>query len=197
MVLTPLSELDAVNAMLELVQSAPVNTLPDSGVSEAYMARSLLHRTSREIQSQGWSFNTDFRYTLTPNVFGFIELPSNCLRIDASDFNNDYIPRLDSADGKMKLYDLRKQTFVFASGVELDIVWFMPWDGLPDHARNYIYVKAARAFQARFQTNPNVHELTAEDEIRARAEFLSAEYAQDDDTFLLDYTARTILRRSA
>lgn len=181
--LTPITELDAVNAMLEMLNSAPVNSLPDSGVSEAYLARSILHRVSREIQGQGLSFNTDRRYELQPDINGFIELPSTALRFDAFYHYQKFVPRLDTTDGKIKLYDTQEHTFVFTSPVLLDIVWFFPWAGLPDHVRNYVYVRAARQFQSRFQANTDMFQLTEEDETRARAEFMSAELQQDDETF--------------
>jgi len=192
---TPITELEAVNAMLEMVSAAPVSSLPDSGVSEAYLARSILHRVSREIQSMGWSFNTDENYELSPNSNGFIILPTNVLRIDATYRGDDYVPRYDSTDSKMKLYNKAEHTFIFSSPVKVDVVWFFPWDGLPDHVRNYVYIKAARQFQVRFQTNEGMHKFTEADELYARAEMLSTEFMQDDDTLFYSPETMLIIKR--
>jgi len=182
--LTPITELDAVNAMLEMMGSAPISSLPTSGVSEAYIARNILHRISREIQGKGLTFNTDRRYTMSPDINGFIVTPSNTLRMDPTYDSDLFVQRFDVADSKMKLYNPTEHTFIFTKEVLMDIVWFFEWEGVPDHARNYIYVRAARHFEKKFQTSETVFKLGEEDEIRASAEFWSAEYRVSDDTIL-------------
>lgn len=179
-----ITELDAVNAMLEMTGAAPVASLPSSGVSEAYIARNILHRKSREIQGKGLSFNTDEKYEMATDENGYIMVPSNVLRMDPHYNSDSYVIRYDTNDSKLKLYNRTEHTFVFTAAVSMDVVWFFEWAGLPDHARNYIYVMAAREFEKKFQTSENIYKLTQEDEVRASGEFWSAEYRQDDDSIL-------------
>ena len=54
------SKLDAINSMLIGVGEAPVNTL-NSGLQEAEIAAITLTTVSREVQSSGWTFNTDIK----------------------------------------------------------------------------------------------------------------------------------------
>ena len=83
------TQLQAVNTMLGYIGEAPVNTL-NSGLQEAEVAAILLDNVSREVQSACWSFNTDLRYTLTPNTAKEIVLPSNTLVVDTTKLKRDY-----------------------------------------------------------------------------------------------------------
>jgi hypothetical protein len=193
-----ITELDAVNAMLELLGSSPVNSLPDSGVSEAYIARNILHRTSRKVQhnnGSGLSFNKDVKYSMSPNGSGHIIAPSNALSLDAYYHYQPFVLRYDVNDSKLKLYDQENHTFVFTSAVYCNIVWFFAWAGLPNHARELIYVLAGRDFQKKFQSSELIHQLTDEDEARARADFWDAEYRISDDSILCSAGAFEIVNR--
>ena len=87
--LTPTSKLDAVNSILLGIGEAPVNTL-GSGLQEAEIAEVTLDNINREVQSLGWHFNTEVRYTLAKNTDGIINLPTNCLKIDVVSVLRDY-----------------------------------------------------------------------------------------------------------
>jgi hypothetical protein len=65
--LTNTTKLDAVNTILLSIGEAPVNTL-GSGLQEAEIAEVVLDNINREVQSIGWTFNTDLRLTLSPNT---------------------------------------------------------------------------------------------------------------------------------
>ena len=60
----PISELEAVNLMLEVIGEQPVNSI-ESGVSLANQAQRLLHETSREVQTIGLNCNTESEYQLS------------------------------------------------------------------------------------------------------------------------------------
>jgi hypothetical protein len=190
-----LSELDAVNAMLELVGETPVSSLPATGVTEAYIARTILHRTSREVQSDGLDFNTDRRYQMTRDVSNEIEIAANVLNVDAFYHNEKYVARYDTSDSTMKLYDQLNFTFTLTLDPLVDITWFYAWEGLPPHVRDLVYVVAGRKFQARFQSSETIHGLTAEDEVRARAEFLSHELRSKDESILTSPGAWRVVKR--
>jgi hypothetical protein len=58
--LSTTTKLDAVNTILIGIGEAPVNTL-GSGLQEAEIAEVVLDNINREVQSKGWTFNTDLR----------------------------------------------------------------------------------------------------------------------------------------
>ncbi len=91
--LTLLSELDAVNAMLESIGEQPVNTLETSGISEVSIARDTLHAVSRQVQAAGLHFNSEEGYTLPMDTDGQIIHPANTLKVDATDPGSDYVQR--------------------------------------------------------------------------------------------------------
>ena len=69
--LVPTSKLDAVNSILLGIGEAPVNTL-GSGLQEAEIAEVTLNNINREVQTIGWHFNTEVRYSLGKNSDGII-----------------------------------------------------------------------------------------------------------------------------
>ena len=67
-ILTPQSELEAVNEILSSIGSSPVDTLDESLDVDVINAKRLLEATSREVQSKGWYFNTEDSVTLQPDT---------------------------------------------------------------------------------------------------------------------------------
>ena len=133
--LTPTSKLDAVNSILLGIGEAPVNTL-GSGLQEAEIAEVTLNNINREVQSIGWHFNTEIRYTLDKTESGIINLPANCLKVDVTAVLRDY--NTDVVERSRKLYDRVKNTFVFTADIETDIVVLLDFEDIPEAARRYI-----------------------------------------------------------
>ena len=67
------SELEGVNKVLRMMGESPVNSL-ESQFGLAKQAHDSLREASRAIQSEGWSFNTDFEKTLNEEVNKKIKL---------------------------------------------------------------------------------------------------------------------------
>lgn len=145
---TPLTELDAVNMMLMSIGQSPVNALDSTGIKDVAIAQLWLHNTSREIQSKGWAFNQDFAYAITPDGNDRILVPSNCLSIDPTDPNDDFVQRYDEANSAMSLYDLIDQTFARTTSLDVDITWFYEFEKTPATFRNYVGLLAGQRFQA-------------------------------------------------
>lgn len=172
-VMAPMSSLEAVNRMLGSIGQAPVNTLDIPGVSDASKALQQLTETARDVQTVGWSWNTDTAYPLVPDAAtGGIALPAGTLDIDASDSSANIVVR-PNADGVLALYDADNQTFDFsatysdAAPLTVDIIWGFDFDSLPQAARSYIATAAARRFQAQIVNSPVLDRFNAEDEERA------------------------------
>ena len=74
-------ELPAVNQILSSVGQAPVTTLDQTNPDVA-IAYDTLIQVSREVRSEGWTFNKEFHYPFTPDNNNEIAIPSNILQID-------------------------------------------------------------------------------------------------------------------
>lgn len=146
--MVPLTELDAVNVMLMSMGQSPVNVLTDTGIKDIEIAQLVLHNTSREIQDEGWAFNTDYAFDISPDGNDRILVPSNALSIDPVNRGEDFVQRWDTANSKMSMYDLIDQTFKRTKKLSVDITWFYPFEQIPQHARNYIALLAGQRFQA-------------------------------------------------
>ena len=159
--LTNTTKLDAVNTILISIGEAPVNTL-GSGLQEAEIAEIVLDNINREVQSIGWTFNTDLRKTLSPNTSGYIDLPSNCVKIDTKSVLRDYTT--DIVERSRRLYDRVTNSFIFTTDIIVDMVFLLPFDGIPEVARRYITLRAGRKYQENIIGSPTLSKLQADEE---------------------------------
>lgn len=189
----PTSQLDAVNIMLSTLGEAPVNDINASGLSDVATAKTLLHNVSRAVQTEGWHFNTEVDYDLTPEaVTGYLLLPSNQLRVDTTKQYQD----TDVAVRGDKLYNRKKHTFVFTEKVQVEMVVFLPFEDMPEAARNYITIKAARIYQTNVLGSELLEKFTADDELAAMILLKDAEGFTADYNMLSDsYSVASILTR--
>lgn len=164
MALTLTTKLVAVNTMLIGIGEAPVNTL-NSGLQEAEIAGIMLDNISREVQSKGWAFNTDLRYSLATNTDNEIVVPSNCLYVDTTLIRRNYDKDVILRNGK--LYDRTQNTFTFTEAVEVDLVYLLDFETIPETARNYITLRAGRKFQENILGSPTITQLQSKDELDA------------------------------
>lgn len=164
---TATTELEAVNIILKNDGEAPVATLDENGFSPAQEARDVLHEQSRRVQLHGWSFNTDRNRPFTPDVDGNITLGENVLSIRPSGSSEGF----NIQQRGRRVYDATNFTYNFSGPLTLNAVTFLPWNELPEYARDFITIKAARLYQKRETSSDLMDSFTAEDEGRARAEF--------------------------
>ena len=73
---TSMTELEAVNVLLTTIGETPVNTLTGNQVTDVTIAKQVLNEISREVQAQGWHFNTEDGVELMPNEFKKILVPA-------------------------------------------------------------------------------------------------------------------------
>lgn len=142
------TELMAVNEMLTAVGTTPVNTLSVSGLTDAAIAFDTLVAVSKEVQSKGWWFNTNIaaQYTPAANV---ITVPANVLSIRPTFGTYAIAPEtVQFALRDNKLYNLETNANVAVS-VRADVVKEIEFENLPESARRYITVRAARIFQTK------------------------------------------------
>lgn len=190
--ITPTSELEAVNECLNNIGQSPVSSISGSLGVDAEVALKFVRSVSRELQSKGWHWNTEENYVLSPDVDENIILPTNTLSVDTMgvDKDKDYVGR-----GR-KLYDRTNHSYSFSSPATLELIVGLPFEELPETARRYVSLRAARLFQNRIEgradTEDNADENTAWSDLH-RDQMKS----EDNNMLTGNYSsARTLLRHS-
>ena len=190
--LTPTTELEAVNFMLGAIGQSPVNTLELSGDADVATARSLLRSTSREFQTRGWFFNKEQEYPLALSMDNKVPLPTNALFVDPDGNSLD----VDAVQRGLFLYDRANHTYTFDKAPTVTIVFFLDYSEMPEAARWYVAVKAARRFHDRTLGAELTHKYVEQDEVDALASFLMAEVDMGDyNMFTGSYSVASALQR--
>ena len=159
--MNPTTKLEAVNTLLATIGESPVNSLT-SGLVEASLAEQTLDNVSRAVQSMGWSFNTDLTFKLTPDANNEINLPANCLHVDTTALRMS--SESDLVQRGMKMYDRIKNSYTMAIPIEVDMVVLLNFDEMPETARRYATVRAARILQDRVLGSDALHSFNSADE---------------------------------
>ena len=169
MIVTPDSELDAINEILTAIGSSPVNSLEDDANVDVINARSMLYRVSREVQSKGYLFNTEYEVELLPDFYTKkIQFPNSFIRVIGS--RGNYVRR----DGFF--FDLTERTFKFPDGITLStLVREVNFEDLPEAARKMITARAARIFQARYLSAQELDAELQQAESQAQGDLLDYE----------------------
>lgn len=196
---TPTTQLQAVNSMLSTIGEAPVNSL-SSGLVDAETAETVLNEVSRDVQSFGWNFNSEPDHVFNPLANGYVQLytdPSPVLRADLAksvtkyrSTESEYVQR----GGLM--YDKVKHTYVINKPLTLDIVVFLDFTLLPEVARRYITIKAARLFQERVVGSDNLSAMNRADEQQALFALKEMESDNGDYNIFDDGGTYSVLDRS-
>lgn len=191
--LSPTTELDAINTMLSAIGEAPVNTVEDNGVVDAVMARQILNGVSREVQSWGWHWNTEKEYLLVPTFpEGELVLPNTVLRVDTVSTDQD----VDVVVRGNRLYDRRNHTYKFDRPLKVDMVILLQFHELPEPARRYITIRSARTFQERVVGSTDLSQFALKDELRALAVLREMDADTADYNILTDnYSVARVLDR--
>ena len=204
MSIAPLTELQAINQMLAAVGQAPVTSLDNA--TDIYrknddntytqlnvptnpdvaMAQLTLNELSREIQSEGWCFNREYEYLMTPDATTKkIAYPQNIMQIDLSNApkNKSKYGNKESVRRDGFLYDKTAHTFEWDEAVYCDILWLFEWDNVPRPIQNYIINKASAVYSLRLIGDQGLYQsllLRAQESMQAALEY---DTQQGDYTF--------------
>ena len=176
------TELECINIMLAAIGEAPVNSLTGTVPVDVRIAQSTLTEVNKQVQSEGWSFNTEIDVTLTRNASNNVVLGTDVLRVDAQTHDH---PSIDPIQRGLKLYDRKNNTFIFDEDLKCTVVYFRSFDELPEQARSYMTIKAARIFVDRFVSDQSLRTYTQEDEIRARSVLMETDLSNADHNMLI------------
>ena len=174
------TQLEACNVMLGYIGEAPVNSI--SNTSElpvsATNAVTILEETSREVQSEGWHFNTETEISLIGSAAdGKILLDEDVLQVD-----HDGTEDVDLVQRGRSLFDRKNNTYVFTDAIEVTVVKYLVWDNLPEQARRYITLRAARSLQSRLVGSRELEALIIRDEFAAKANLENSDNNNSDRT---------------
>tara|TARA_E500000331_G_C17146368_1_gene665129 strand:+ start:255 stop:896 length:642 start_codon:yes stop_codon:yes gene_type:complete len=182
-------ELPAVNEILASVGQAPVTTLDQTNPDVAIAYDTLL-RVSREVQAEGWSFNTELCYKERTDSQREFVIPSNMLQVDFSASNAGYYDKdVVRRDGKLydknvvEKADKTKLTSTAGDSIYLDIVWKLDWVDLPVPFQDYITARAATIVSSRIVGDTEQYKILQQKEAMNRAIIMEYETQQGDYTF--------------
>ena len=187
-------KLEAVNVMLSVIGEAPVNSLR-SGLADAEAAEKILDRVNKEVQTEGWHFNTRRKYTLTPADDKTVVLPLNTLKVVCVDTSRSY----PLTQRGLRLYNFEKHSYDIKDEydeVKVDLVEELDFNhdvtternSIPEYARRYISVRASRVFVSRYLGSSEIYGFSERDEAMARSEMKQAESLVDKHTIFDHYT---------
>lgn len=192
MALTPTTKLEAVNVCLTNIGEAPVASLTGLQV-DAQVASSIIDEVSREVQSNGWHWNTEV-HTISPNISNQILLPANTLRVDTVEKDSS----LDVVQRGMKLYDRKDNTYLFTASLRLHLTVALDFDEIPEAARRYITMRSSRVFQERTLGSESLSKFNRGDEQQAWALLQHEEAETGDHNMITDsYSTYTTVARTA
>ena len=173
-VTTRTTELEAVNTILSTIGEAPLNTLTGSLPVDGTTAKNVLDEICREVQSAGWHFNTHWKVDIPRDVDNKIPIGTDVLRVELNakyDKSSYDIVQRDSF-----LYNLAKNEETFDQNfTDNTIVYLLDFSKVPEQAKRYITIRAARVFHDRTLGATTLHKFSSQDEARALSVLRQAE----------------------
>ena len=177
-------ELPAINQILSSCGQAPVTTLDQTNPDVAIAYDTLL-QVSREVQAEGWTFNTEYHYKMSRDSNNEIVIPNNILQIKLTE--NSANIDFDCIRRSGKLYDRQHHTYdlsdISGDTVECDIVWEFDWVDLPQPVQDFITSRAAAIVSQRIVGDGGQYQMLQQQEAYMRAMALEYETQQGQFTF--------------
>ena len=168
-----------------LTQSKVTTRVETQTNPDVAIALNTLREVSREVQSEGWTYNKEFDYELTPDSNDEIVIPDNMLQVDLNISSKRSGNReFDSIIRGGKLYDRIKHSYKWtAESVYVDVLWYLEWEHIPDVVQAYIVARAATIVSSRIIGDGNQYQMLQQKEAYARAMALEYECNQGDYSY--------------
>lgn len=182
--------------MLGYIGESPVNSIATATALplSAALAKNILDEVSREVQSDGWQFNTVENFKLAQGIpTGTFQVPANTLQVDAVDRTYDIVQR------GLNLWDRYMNTNAFTVDyLYVNMTFLLDWEDLPEQARRYITIKAGRTLQSRLVGSRELENLILRDEMMAKARLEETDGRNSDVTIFdnFDVAARIGINRN-
>jgi hypothetical protein len=191
------TELEAINTILSTIGEAPLNTLTGSLPVDGTIAKNVLSEVAREVQSQGWHFNTHTNVTLARDTDNKLPIATNVVRVELDPLKYSK-GQYDIVQRDSFLYNLAENKDTFDINFEkVKIVYLLPFNEIPEQAKRYITIRSARIFHDRTLGANTLHKFSVEDEQKALMILKQAE-AQTGDYSIFDTPeqAYTVVRNN-
>jgi len=147
------------------------------------IALNTLREVSREVQAEGWSYNTEFDYKITPDSNNEIRIADDVLQMDLNQGYPENIEK-DAIFRGGKLYDKKAHSYKWtAETVYVDIVWYFDWESIPAPIQAYIVARAAAIVSSRIIGDANQYQILQQKELVTRSQAMEYECNQGDYTF--------------
>ena len=176
------TELSSVNSILGAIGQSPVTNL-DYTNPEISFVYNIFSEANRDVQNEGWSFNSERCYPVKPDGDGIIYIPDNMLRLDMSGNAVDRTTDVVRREGK--LYDKMAHSYVFdpTKTYEMDVVWMFDFIDIPSVFKRYITYRASVRAATQMVTNKELAQMLSQQEAYSRAACMEYECNQGDATF--------------
>lgn len=162
----------------EVTTRVETQTNPDVAI-----ALNTLREVSREVQSEGWTFNTEFDYKITPDSNDEIRIADDVLQMDLNGKYPENIEKEAIFRGG-KLYDKKAHSYTWtAETVYVDIVWYFEWENIPAPIQAHIVARAAAIVSSRIIGDSNQYQILQQKELTTRSQAMEYECNQGDFTF--------------
>lgn len=193
MPLNKTTKLEAINTILSVVGEPPINTLDVVTRVDVVTALAILTETLKEVQSQGWHFNSDDNVPLMPDANGYINVPSNAVRIDLTDevYGKDLAIRADKVYNKSTLSNVWPQETI----LKCSVIYLFDFEELPETVRRYVTIRAARIFNDRVVGDQAHHAFTALDEQTALTAMKEFDGDTSDHSIFDSYNIGAVVNR--
>ena len=178
---TRTTELEAVNTILSTIGEAPLSTLTGSLPVDGTTAKNILNEISREVQSAGWHFNTQYKVDLTRDTNNKVPVGTDVVRVQLNDKYDK--SSYDVVQRGSYLFNWAKNSNIFDQDfTENTLIYLLQFEDLPEQARRYITIRSARVFHDRTLGANTLHKFSSEDEARSLSVMKQAEMATGDNT---------------
>lgn len=172
----PTTLLQAVNVVMGALGKDNIASLAVEDLNgDANFALQNLGLMLRSVLMEGWDFNVEIDQTFTPDSNGEVLLPVNCLHVVEVYYPGGTSKNLVERD--RKLYDTMNQTFnvganlTSTEGIKVRLTMGLDFDQIPEAARWYVTVKAARRAASLRTVSTGINKFTTTDENEARDRF--------------------------
>ena len=126
-----------------LTQSIATSRVESQTNPDVAIALNTLREVSREVQSEGWSFNKEYDYPIIPDSSKEVLIANNILQID---LNQSYTQNMgrDSINREGKLYDKTAHSFIWTdTTLYVDLIWYFDWPSIPTVIQAFIVARAS------------------------------------------------------
>jgi hypothetical protein len=175
-----ISQTVSSRAMTQSIVTSKVETPTNPDVA---IALNTLREVSREVQAEGWTFNKEYDYPITPDSNNEINIPNNVLQMD---LNQNYSQNMnrDSINRGGKLYDRTAHSYTWTDEtVYVDIIWEFDWGSIPEPVQAFIVARAASIVSSRIIGDGTQYQMLQQKEAFTRSMALEYECSQGDYSY--------------